>query len=203
MQREQVMQRLAGVRERLEKKGVGAAFHRVAKADPVGDMGFLGSMILHGILSGSIDELMGDLLPIGHDGLTGDLSSSLTIGGMEGLSLLSEAQEDRHIRRPSASFYPLGRRKEKVKDTKASKKFNRAAAATGRNARFSYDVQTDLAHMFELTDMLNTLEGQEAQEISLNNSRWVNLAIRKSSPGAAPGGVERRRHPRPAGFYNA
>ncbi len=117
-QREQVMQRLAGVRERLEKKGIGAAFHRVAKSDPIGDMGFLSTLVFHAMLNGPIDELMGDLMPIGHDGLMGDLSSTLTIGGMESLSALSEAQEDRHTRRPRTAFYPLGRRKEKGQGNK-------------------------------------------------------------------------------------
>jgi hypothetical protein len=156
----------------------------------------LGSLILHGIVSGPLEELLAEYhLPA----LTGDLSSTFLVGSMEGVSLLNET-EDRHRCRPRSAFYPLGRRnKAAIKDARKGKKFNLASAV--RNARFSYEVQAELAGMFELTDLLIKLKEQIAEELSLDERRQVHLVLRKSSP--ARHSVERRRQTRHEGLYNA
>lgn len=190
-QRERVLQQITGVQNRLEKKGVGAAFYRAAKPDPVGDMGVMGSLLFHAILSGPLEELIGEHLAIaGH----GELDSALTLGGMEAISLLSETQERPAVSRLKSAFYPLGRNNKKsiAADRKASK-------VVSRNGRFSADVQAELAFLFELTDMLNHLEEKDAVEI---NGKRAHFVTRKSVSPAYQG-VERRRRPRPEGMFSA
>jgi hypothetical protein len=196
-QREHVLQRIAGVHERLERHGVGAAFFRVAKADPIGDMGFLGSMLMHAIVCGPIDELLAEYhLP----GLTDEFGSALTLGGMEAASALDDTRDLRHIKRPRTAFYPLGRNKSTVKNAKTRKKFNAAASgAGGRGSKFSYEVQAELAGMFDLMDMLANLKAQDRSK----HSHWVHLDVKKPSVAGAPGVVERRRRPRTEGMYSA
>ena len=189
-QREHVAQQLADVQARLEKKGVGAAFYRAAKRDPIGDMGFMGSLFLHAILGGPLEGLLGDHLDLGHHG---EFDSTLTLGAMEGVSALSE-MHDRQPRRIKSAFYPLGRNKSTVK---AGKKAGKAAA--GSNSRFCPEVHHELAFMFDLMDKLNDLEVQEAIE---EGNKRVHLVTKKPSSTVYQG-VERRRRPRPEGMFNA
>jgi len=195
-QREQIMQQLTGVKSRLESKGVGAAFHRVAKADPVGDMGFAGSLFLHALMLGPVDGLIGEILPaIGHGG---ELDSALALGGMEGAAILSETQEDRPVRRPKSSFYPLGRNKSKINEPKIGKE-PAVAVANNRNGRFSNDAYGELAFMFQLMDTLNKLEAQEAGKTT---DKSLHLVTKQPSSTVYQG-VERRRRPRPEGMFSA
>lgn len=190
MQRDHVLQRLAGVHQRLEKQGVGATFYRVAKADPMGDMG-LSSLMMHAIVCGPIDGLLADYhLP----GLTDELGSALTLGSMEAASALDDTRDHRPAKRLRTAFYPLGRNKSAVKDAKTSKTFNAVSSGAGRGSKFSYEVQAELAGMFDLMDMLANLK---------EGSHWVHLNVKKPSIAGAPGGVERRRRPRPEGMYSA
>jgi hypothetical protein len=190
-QREGLQQQIAGVQARLEKKGVGAAFYRAAKPDPVGDMGFMGSLLFHAVLSGALEDLIGAHLPVGNE----ELHHALALGTMEGISALCEEQEERHGRRPKSAFYPLGRnRKSVIKDKKAGK------PAGNVISRFCPEVQSELAFMFELMDTLNKLETQECCEAA--NNKNAHIVVRAS---ANPGyqGVERRRRPRPEGMFSA
>jgi hypothetical protein len=157
--RNQTQQQLAGVRASLEDKGVGQAFLRAAKADPMGDMGFMGSLAFHALLGGPMAAFMADNFSFDL-GLTGHFNEAATMGVMEGLSALEDtaAQKGSHKKLRSA-LYPKGRNtKADVKKTKTKAKFNRVAA--NQNGKFTFDVQAELAYMYELVDMLEKLEQQ-------------------------------------------
>ena len=188
MQRAGIAQQLVGVQERLEKKGVGAAFYRAARPDPMGDMGFMGSLLFHALIGGPLEEMIGHNLPLGH----GELDNALMTAGMEAISTLIETEGRSNVRHPKSAFYPLGRKKD-AQATSAKK------APASYNSRFSHEVQAELAFMFELTDTLGKLEAQEAIEAS---EKRVHLVVRKPSSSAYQG-VERRRQPRLEGMFSA
>jgi hypothetical protein len=88
------------------------------------------------------------------------------LGSMEAASLLSET-DARRSRSLRSAFYPVGRRKSPIKEAKKAKRgFNKVAA--NQNGRFSSEVQSGLARMFELVDMIDKLEKQRS-----NNSQPV------------------------------
>jgi hypothetical protein len=152
----QAVQQLAGIQAHLASRGLGAAFLRAAKADPVGDMGFVGSMILHAIVGGSFADFLQEHLP--HSPwMTEHLNEVSMLGSMEAASLLSET-EARRARTLCSAFYPVGRRKAPIKEAKAKRGFNKVAA--NQNGRFSSEVQSGLARMFELIDVIDKLEKQ-------------------------------------------
>lgn len=189
--RGQVLQQLAGVHAALERKGVSAAFYLSAKKDPIGDMGFLGSLFFHAITGASFGDLMND----SHlaSGLS-ELDGALTLGTMESASALSETKE-REAGSIKCSFYPLGRNKKAMKDDKKPR-----AAAAGGKSRFAPDnAQAELGFMFELMDALNNLDGLDVGQVA--DKRQHLITRTSANPGY--NGVERRRRARPDGMFNA
>lgn len=161
-ERNQALQQLAGIQGHLANRGLGGAFLRAAKADPLGDMGFMGSLVLHAIIGGPFADFLGEHLP--HSPWTLEHVNEISmLGSMEAASLLSET-EARRARTLRSSFYPVGRRKAPIKEAKAKRGFNKVAA--NQNKRFSLEVQSGLARMFELIDMIDQLEKQDTGKAS-------------------------------------
>ncbi len=177
--RGQALLRLAGVHERLESKGVGAAFLRAAKPDFLGDMGFLSSLIMHAIIGGPLADFLEEHMPFSLDMMDrfNSVSSHISaLGGLEGTSLVQDTEATRN-RSFRMSFYPEGRRKSAMKDAKMSRKFNLVSA--NQNGRFSFDVQAELACMFEIIDMIDTLEKQGVKEMRIDNSQSVYSILKQ------------------------
>lgn len=180
------LQRLAGAQERLGARGMSGAFLRAVKMDPVGDMGFLNGLIFSAIVGGPITELLDGMMPHGLYAELSDMFNTLSNPGvLEGVSALRDFQEQRDeqkdLTRRGTAFYPKGRRKCLLEEQrKMRRKFNKASAAN-QNKRFTLDVQTDLACMFELVDMLGKLEGEGVQEVSVADvQKTVRSALDKA-----------------------
>jgi hypothetical protein len=189
--RDQILQQLAGVHAVLDRKGVSAAFYLSAKKDPIGDMGFLGSLLFHAITGAPFGDLMNDY----HfsSGLP-ELDSTLTLGTMESAAASSETKEC-EAGSIKSSFYPLGRNKKSMKDDKKPR-----AAAAGGKSRFAPDnAQAELGFMFELMDALNNLDGLDVGQVA--DKRQHLITRTSANPGY--NGVERRRRSRPDGMFNA
>ena len=177
--RDQVLKRLAGVQQSLEGKGVGAAFLRAAKADPVGDMGAVGGLITNMILGGVFSDFLEAHLHIGHPELWSHFNEMLA-SGFEDLSAAEETNPLFAKRKLSA--YPQGRRKRKVD---IMKKFNRISA--NRSGQFTPDVQRELGSLYEILDILGSLEDQGTKTVSLKQPdlKRIGNALQKSNVAKA------------------
>ncbi len=169
--RGQALQRLAGVHERLEARGIGAAFLRAAKVDPVGDMGFLGSLIANMLLGGVFADFLGAHVPMpsGHHGMMSDFNG-VAVAATEGLSLVRDL-DSYGLRSRIMYAYPEGRRKCAMKEANVSKKFNLVSA--NQNNKFSLDAQAEMACMFEILDILDRLEAQDVRGMRLDGKEPV------------------------------
>lgn len=165
--RGQAMKRLSGVQQNLESKGLGASFIQSAKADPIGDMGFMSGLIVNMILGGSLTGLMSSV------GLSDTFNGFSAY--IEGVSVLTD-EKAYGYRSRKLSDYPEGRRKCALAAAKVGKKFNLVSA--NQNNRFSYDVQADLACMFEILDMLDMLEKEGVSMIRLDQKESVYDALK-------------------------
>jgi hypothetical protein len=167
--RGQALQRLAGVHSRLEGRGVGAAFLRAAKIDPIGDVGFLGSLISNMILGGALGDWLDDYLHLDDYGLMDNFNGVAAVG-LEGMSILRDLDSN-GLRSRRMSDYPEGRRVYAMKEANMSRKFNLVSA--NQNNRFSFDTWADLACMFEILDMLDRLEAQDVKGINMDEKKPV------------------------------
>ncbi|MDE2336362.1 MAG: hypothetical protein KGL10_03535 [Alphaproteobacteria bacterium] len=183
--RSQLSLRFAGVQASLVRRGVSPAFVRAAKADPMGDMGFMGGLIFNAIVAGPLAGFVSAHAPAAaHHGLTDHFNCTVMTGALEGVSALQDIAGSRAAcaERPSI-FYPQGRRKAAIKSKLAQGRFNRAA---NENGRFSVDVQMDLAEMFRIADMLACLETQNDAEpaVSENTPSVAAQTSKKLRPRA-------------------
>lgn len=151
--RAEVMQRLTSTQTRLEKRGVGAVFLRAARRDTIGDMGIVGPLLISAILHGVVLDAI-DL-----HGLEEHLDNPMLLGASDALSVLHDTRDTKP--RKKVDGYPEGRRKGIIKVERAKKgcgiRFN---AASGKKPR---DVETELANMYELLDLLDILDGKSAR----------------------------------------
>ncbi len=162
VRRSQLSRRLAGVQARLGRKGVGQAFIRAAKPDPMGDMGFMGSLIFNAIVAGPLAGFVSAHVPFAHHEFSAHFNSTIMTGAFEGISALQDIADTRGSREECPSpLYPQGRRKAVIKCKQALNRFNRVA---NQNGKFSADVQMDLAEMFSIADMLGNLKNAELKE---------------------------------------
>ena len=158
-------QQLSATQDRLESRGLSASFVRAVKSDPIGDTGFLSSLVFHAILGGSLD-MLGEYVP---DGLLTDFNGAAVQGGIEGFSALRDVAAHERLVKRSAS-YPKGRRKDIMRD-KTRSQFRRASA--NQNSGFSFETQADLGAMFEIMDMLDRLERQGTKDAPVTQSQNV------------------------------
>lgn len=165
--RGQAMKRLTGVQQTLERKGLSASFIQAAKADPIGDMGFMSGLIVNMIFGGALMPVIGTV------GLT-DAFNGLS-ACVEGVSTVTD-EKAHGYRARKLNDYPEGRRRCALEAAKTSKKFNLVSA--NQNNRFSYDVQADLACMFEILDMLDMLEKEGVSAIRLDEKEAVYNALK-------------------------
>jgi hypothetical protein len=181
--RGQALNRLAGVQHSLESKGVGAAFTRAAKADPIGDMGLTGSLIMSMIMGSA----MSGLLPA-HFPISAIFNYETISGGLDGISILRD-QAAEGYRSRKLDDYPEGRRKCALEAARVGKKFNLVSA--NQNNRFSFDSQADLACMYEIIDMLDRLENEGVRAVRIDRKESVYDSLKQTARKAATGAVLR------------
>ena len=167
------LQRLAGVQQSLEGKGVDTASIRAAKADPVGDMGILGSLIMGVIMGGPLSSLLHSNFSV-----LAAFNHEAALSGLDGIAVLrDQAVEGYRSRKLSA--YPEGRRRCALEAARVGKKFNLVSA--NQNNRFSYDVQADMACMYEIIDMLDRLEDAGVTTICLDQRKPAYEALQQAT----------------------
>jgi hypothetical protein len=171
--RGQALKRLAGVQNSLNSKGVGAAFLRSAKEDPIGDMGLLGTLIMGMIVAGPISAMFNSHIPVSDAFNFASCSQCL-----DGISFLRDQEIEGHRGR-RLNDYPEGRRKCSLDAMRASKKFNLVSA--NQNNRFSFDMQAEMACMYEIIDMLDRLEDEGVKMIRLDQDKPVYDALKQTS----------------------
>lgn len=166
--RGQAMKRLSGIQQRLENKGVGAAFIKSARPDPIGDMGFMGSLVMDMILGGAFSSFLGA-------GMTDAFNCVSAVAGLEGVAALTD--ETAHsYRGRKLSDYPEGRRRCALEAARVGKKFN--LVSPKQTSHFSYNAQADLACMFEILDMLDKLESEGVSMIRLDPQEPVYTVLK-------------------------
>jgi len=171
--RGQALKRLAGVQNSLESKGVGADFTRSAKADPIGDMGLLGTLVMGMIMGGPISALLHSHIP------TIDAFNYAAFSQcIDGFSFLRD-QETEGYRSRKLSAYPEGRRKCALEAARVGKKFNLVSA--NQNHRFSFDVKAEMACMYEIIDMLDKLEDEGVKMMRLDQDKPVYDALKQTT----------------------
>jgi hypothetical protein len=182
--RGQALKRLAGVEHSLESKGVGAAFTRAAKADPIGDMGLVGSLIMGMIMGMGTSGLLHSSFPA-----SAVFNYETISSGIDGISILrDQAAEGYRSRKLDA--YPEGRRKCALEAAgRMGKKFNLVSA--NQNNRFSFDVQADLACMYEIIDMLDRLENEGVGAIRVDQKETVYDSLKQTTRKGSMGEVLR------------
>ncbi|MCE9507952.1 MAG: hypothetical protein K8R48_06540 [Alphaproteobacteria bacterium] len=182
--RGQALSRLSGVQHSLESKGVGAAFIRAAKADPLGDMGLTGSLIMSMIMGVSTSGLLPAHFPVSAIFNYETISSAL-----DGISILRD-QVAEGYRGRKLDDYPEGRRKCALEAAgRMGKKFNLVSA--NQNHRLSFDAQADLACMYEIIDMLDRLENEGVRAIRIDQKESVYDSLKQTTRKAATGAVLR------------
>lgn len=173
--RGEIAHRLAAVKHRLGKKGLSAVFIGAVKADPMGDMGILNSLVMHMMLGGAI----ADWLDLDLEAMTGNDHMSLS-GAMEGICSLKDmdARVQPKPAKDPLSAYPFGRRRAApAKEGRMSRKFNKTA---NQNKRLSSDVGAELACMFEIVDMLDYLEKKSGAAAGFDNNRPAYILPKKT-----------------------
>lgn len=174
--RGQALKQLAGVQQRLGAKGVGAAFLRAAKSDPIGDMGFVGSLMASLILWSPITSMLGHA-GIGQHGLLSHFNHMAVSALIEGAMIVIDDKAT-DLKARAVEGYPEGRRKEALTEGARARKFNLLAA--NQNSRFGNDVQSELACMFDLIDLLDKLEQQGVKEMRLDKKQPVYKTLQQT-----------------------
>lgn len=180
--RGQAMQRLAGIERSLENKGVGAAFARASRAEPTGDTGFLGGLIADMALFAPVSAFFGDHFCGVMEGFNGVAAAGSIEGAIEGIAFLADQQASGYQNR-RLNDYPEGRRKCALEAARTGRKFNLVSARD--NNRFSFNAQAELACMFEILDMLDTLECQGVTLMRLDEQRPVYEALQQATQKSA------------------
>jgi hypothetical protein len=182
--RGQALNRLTGVQHSLESKGVGAAFTRAAKADPVGDMGLLGGLIMGMIMGVGISPLLHHQLPVSAIFNYESIST-----GLDTIAILRD-QAAEGYRSRKLNDYPEGRRQCALEAaSRMGKKFNLVSA--NQNNRLSFDAQADLACMYEIIDMLDRLEKEGVRAIQIDRQEPVYDALKQKTKKKSGGDMHR------------
>lgn len=178
--RGQAMQRLAGIELSLENKGIGAGFARAAsRPDPVGDMGFLNSLIVDMIMLAPISAFICDHFHGVTEGFNVAAASTIE-GAVEGVAVLrDERYQSRRL-----SDYPEGRRACALEAARAGKSCTLVSGYD--HNRFSFSAQAELACMFEIIDMLDRLEKEGVTQMRLDPQKPVYDVLKQTEQKRAP-----------------
>jgi len=169
--RGQTMQRLAGVHQRLDSKGINAAFTRSSRS-PASNDGLFGEMFFGMVLGGAVSAFMGEGFNPINNNTTGDFNTAAAVANtLEIASIVRDDDYDKYSSR-HLSYYPQGRRNYALEEARKSKhKFNLVSG--GHNNTLSFDVQAELACMYEILDMLDKLEHQGATTMQLDKKQPI------------------------------
>ncbi|MCK5518239.1 MAG: hypothetical protein KAI61_02395 [Alphaproteobacteria bacterium] len=169
--RGQTMQRLAGVHQRLGDKGLSSVFAQSSRS-PASNDGLFGEMFFGMVLGGAISAFMGEGFNPINNNTTDDFNSAAAISNaIEVASIVRDDDYDKYSSR-HLSDYPQGRRNHALEEARKSKhKFNLVSG--GHNNALSFDVQAELACMYEILDMLDNLEHQGATTMRLDKKQPI------------------------------
>ncbi len=181
--RGQTMQRLAGVHQRLDSKGVSSVFTRSSK-NPSND-GFFGGMFFSMILSELASASQGTgFHPMSHgDGIiANDFNlAAIAPAAIDAAVILRDENSSYHkYRNRQLSDYPRGRRNHALEEARKSKhRFNLVSGS--HNNAFSFDIQAELACMYEILDMLDNLEQQGAVEMRVDKKQPIYNVLKQAT----------------------
>ena len=181
------MKRLGAVQQKLEGQGLSAAFTRSApRADFLDESGFTGGLLMNMMLGGAV---LGVHLHMGQpENLSEAFHHAAVMTCLEGVAMLRDQAADGHGAR-KLDDYPEGRRKSALDEAHACKKFNLVSG--GHNNRLSFDMQADVACMYEIIDMLDDLERAGVRSIQLDRKQPVYDALRQTTRQMFGGGAIR------------
>lgn len=172
--RGQALKRLGGAQQRLESKGINPRTAR--RADAMGDMGLLGTLIVGMVAGGPFMSMLHAHFPA-----TDAFNFASFSPCMDGVSYLRDQMVEGHRARRVDNFYPEGRRRDAEKAAKVGRKFNLVSA--NQNNRLSFDTQAEIACMCEILDMLDMLERQGVTELQMQKGAIVyDELARATSP---------------------
>ena len=171
--RGQAIKRLTEIQQKLESKGISSAFTRNAKPDAIGDAGILNGVIIGAILGGPIADLF-------EGSAISDVFNCVSAQGvMEGVSMLCDERAEAY-RTCKLADYPEGRRKCSLWALhKTKERFNLVSA--NQNSRLSWDVQAEIACMFEIIDMLDRLQHEGVQSLRVNPDAGVYDVLKENA----------------------
>jgi hypothetical protein len=177
--RGQALKRLSGVQQRLDGQGVSAVFTRSAKADAVGDMGFLSGLILDMIVLGSFSAFLGSHITVHHHAAGSAFNHAAGAVGAEGISMMCDQEADGYRRRKGGD-YPEGRRRCALEAARLSKKKFNLVSGQQTN-RFSFDAKAELACLYEILDVLDRLEDEGVRMMRLDSKQPVYDVLKQMS----------------------
>ena len=169
--RGQTMQRLAGVHQRLDDKGLSAAFTRSSRS-PASNDGLFGEIFFGMILGGAVSAFIGEGFNPLNNSTTDNFNTAAAVGNaIEVASIVRDDDFHKYSSR-HLSDYPQGRRNYALEEARKSKhKFNMVSG--GHNNALSFDVQAELACMYEILDMLDKLEHQGTTKMRLGKKQPI------------------------------
>ncbi|MFH1158384.1 MAG: hypothetical protein V1721_05810 [Pseudomonadota bacterium] len=177
--RGQTMQRLAGVHQRLDGKGLSAVFTRSSRG-PASNDSLFGGMFFNMVLGGAVSAFMGaDFNPMNHDA-SNDFNLAAAVPAAIDATTILRDEESYKYRTRHLSDYPYGRRNHALEEARKSRhKFN---LVSGRqNNALSFDVQAELACMYEMLDMLDKLDRQGVTAMRLDKKQPVYDVLKQAT----------------------
>lgn len=177
--RGQTMQRLAGIHQRLDSKGLSAAFIRSSRS-PASNDGLFGEMFFGMILGGAVSAFMGEGFNPINDSTTDNFNTAAAVGNaIEVASIVRDDDFHKYSSR-HLSDYPQGRRNYALEEARKSKhKFNLVSG--GHNNALSFDTQAELACMYEILDMLDRIENQGATTMLLDKKQPIYNVLKEAT----------------------
>jgi len=154
--RAETLRQLEGAEQRLTGKGIGLAFARAAKPDPMGDLGMLSGLIVHLILGSPFAASLSwhSSHPV--------LDHALVSAAVECLSGASE-EAMRYRRATRSDDYPEGRRKCPLMQARVRPRFK--LASEKKSAHVQRDAKMEVAFFQDLLARLEKLDRAGQKQI--------------------------------------
>lgn len=159
-----VLKRLETQEHRLAEAGLTASFG--AASDPLGDMGFLGNMIVDLILWSPIAAFFG-----GQSGFAESFNASALAAVAHGVVVLRDEETEALRNRKISSLYPEGRRKCALEESSRLKRRLQLIPRSMTGA--SFGIQAERMALLKMLAMLDQLERHGVQALKISEQEAV------------------------------